>query len=81
MTVDLETIRERVGRGNYFVKSHAVIHASKEGFNEPHMVQAILNGKIIEVYPTEQRVLVCGQANLTESIRIYLHVVCAMFRP
>ncbi len=79
--VDPEIIGERVKRGDYFVKSHAVIHAFKEGFDEKHMVEAVLNGKIIEAYTAEQRVLVCGQAALTESTKIYLHVVCECSDP
>lgn len=81
MDISLETICERVRRGDYFVKSHAVIHASKEGFDERHMVEAILNGKIIETYQTEQRILVCGQAALTENTKVYLHVVCEYSDP
>lgn len=45
------------------------------------MVEAVLNGKIIEEYPDEQRVLICGQAALTESIQIYLHVICEYADP
>ena len=81
MDVKLETICERVRHGGYFVKSHAVIHAFKEGFDEQHMVEAVLNGKIIEDYPTEQRVLICGQVALTETVRVYLHVVCEYADP
>jgi hypothetical protein len=35
-----------------------------------------LNGKIIEEYVDEQRVLVCGATNLDKSTIVYLHVVC-----
>ena len=81
MSTDIEIIRERVRRGDYLIKSHAVAHALKEGFNRKHMVEAILNGKIVEDYPSEQRVLICGQAALTETTRIYLHVVCEYADP
>jgi Domain of unknown function (DUF4258) len=74
--VDIETIRERVRSGNYLVKSHAVQHAIKEGFDRAHMVEAILNGTIIEEYPDDQRALICGQISLVEQQTIYLHVVC-----
>ncbi len=79
--LNLETICERVRRGDYFIKSHAATHAFKEGFDRQHIVEAVLNGKIIEVYPTDQRVLVCGQAALIEHTRIYLHVVCEYSDP
>jgi hypothetical protein len=46
--VDIETIRQRIQQGKYLVKSHAVQHAIKEGFDRNNMVEAILNGKIIE---------------------------------
>lgn len=74
--MDIETIRERVRNGNYLVKSHAVRHALKEGFERIHMVEAILEGTIIEAYPDEQRVLICGKTTLAKTTDIYLHVVC-----
>jgi len=54
----LETIQQRVRHGNYLVKSHAVIHALKEGFDRANMVEAVLNGSIIEDYREARRVLV-----------------------
>lgn len=74
--MDIEAIRQRVRAGNYLAKSHAIQHALKEGFERKHMVEAIFNGKIIEDYPEDQRVLVCSRVNLLENIVIYLHVVC-----
>ena len=41
--MDIEIIRERVRSGNYLVKSHAVQHALKEGFERKHIVETILN--------------------------------------
>jgi len=74
--MSIETIRERVQAGNYLVKSHAVRHALKEGFERKHIVEAILNGKAIEEYPDDQRVLICGSMTITENLGVYLHVVC-----
>ena len=74
--MDIETIREKVRAGNYLVKSHAIQHALKEGFERKHMVEAILNGAIIEAYPDVQQVLICGHSTLLENVVIYLHVVC-----
>jgi len=79
--VDIEIIRERVRAGRYFVRSHAVQHALKEGFERRHMVEAVLQGTIIEEYPDDQRVLVCGQTTLVESVVVYLHVVCEYVDP
>lgn len=74
--MDLETLRERIRKGNYLIKSHAVRYALKEGFDRHHMVEAILAGTIIEEYPNEQRVLVCGNVFLTQHTDMYLHIVC-----
>jgi hypothetical protein len=74
--VDIETIRERVRKGNYLIKGHAVRHALKEGFERTHMVAAILEGAIIEEYPDDQRVLICGKTTLAKTANIYLHIVC-----
>jgi Domain of unknown function (DUF4258) len=63
-------------KGNYLVKMHAVRHALKEGFDRIHMVEAILEGTIIEEYPDDQRVLICGKTNLSKTTVLYLHVVC-----
>jgi hypothetical protein len=40
------------------------------------MVDVILNGQIIEVYPNVKRVLVCGPTALARDVQIYLHIVC-----
>jgi len=74
--VDIEAIRERIRQGHYLIKGHAVRHALKEGFERIHMVEAILEGVIIEEYPDDQRVLICGKTTLAKTTDIYLHVVC-----
>lgn len=79
--MDIETIRERVRKGDYLVKSHAAQHAVKEEFARKHMVEAILTGQIIEDYPNEKRALVCGPISLLETVRVYLHVVCEYVDP
>jgi len=79
--VDIETIQKRVQDGNYLVKSHAIIHALKEGFERQHIIEAVLNGKIIEEYPDSERVLICGNAILAKDVDIYLHVVCEYADP
>lgn len=74
--MDIETIQKRVKAGYYLTRSHAVQHAVKEGFEREHMVEAVLDGKIIETYPDDQRVLICGPTTLSKIPTIYLHVVC-----
>ena len=79
--MNTETIRQRVRAGQYLIKSHAVLHALKEGFERAHMAEAILEGSIIEDYPESQRVLVCGPTTLSQRSTIYLHVVCEFADP
>lgn len=79
--MDIRTIRERVQTGNYLVKSHAILHAQKEGFEVKDMVKAILNGTIIEEYHEDQRALICGHSILLEEVVVYLHVVCEYADP
>lgn len=74
--MNIDELRSRVRHGGYLVKSHAVQHAIKEGFERRHMVDAIMNGEIIEAYPEENRVLVSGRVFLTETVKAYIHVVC-----
>jgi hypothetical protein len=72
----LETIKERVREGHYLVKSHAVIHALKEGFDRVNMVESVLTGKLVEDYSDAKRALLCGRTVLDSSTEIYLHVLC-----
>lgn len=77
--MNIEEIRQRVADGKYLIKLHAVRHALKEGFDRKNMVEAVMNGKIIEDYFDEQRCLVCGATKLTEKTMIYLHIICEYF--
>ena len=79
--MDIETIRNRVRAGNYSIKSHAIQHALKEGFDRAHIVEAILNGTVIEEYPVAQRVLVNGHAKILKDVSVHLHVVCECADP
>ena len=74
--VDITLIRDRVRAGHYLIRSHAVMHALKEGFERKDMVEAILTGSIIEACPDDKRVLICGTTPLTEHVTLYLHIVC-----
>ena len=79
--MNIELVRERVQAGHYLVKSHAVYHALKEGFERKHIVEAILNGRIIEEYPDDQRVLICGSITVAKGSSLYLHVICEYADP
>ena len=65
--MDIKTIQGRIREGNYLTKPHAVQHALKEGFARKHIVEAILNGEIIEEYPEVDRVLICGHSTFGEN--------------
>ena len=79
--MDIQTICGKIQAGNYLVKVHAIQHALKEGFERKHMVEAVLNGTIIETYYEDRRVLICGRSVLSEDVTIYLHVVCEYADP
>ncbi len=48
--MEIEEIRRRVAAGQYLIKSHAVRHALKEGFERGNIIETISNGKVIENY-------------------------------
>lgn len=82
--MDIKTIQDRIREGNYLAKPHAVQHALKEGFARKHIVEAILNGEIIEEYPEVDRVLICGHSTFGENgenTSFYLHIVCEYTHP
>ncbi len=79
--MDIEVIWQRVRDDQYLIKSHAVVHALKEGFDRGHMVEAVLGGTIIEDYADDKRALLCGKTSLSPNVDIYLHVVCEYADP
>lgn len=79
--MDVEIIRERVRTGDYLIRSHVVQHALKEGFERRHIVEAVLNGRIIEEYPDDQRVLICSSTTMAGDLDLHLHVVCEYADP
>lgn len=79
--MDIEIVREKIRAGSYILKSHAALHALKEGFERAHIVEAILEGVIIEEYPHERRMLICGRTTLAQNVNLYLHAVCEYVDP
>ena len=67
--MDFEIIKEKVRAGNYFVGSHAFRHSVAEDFSPKLIAQAVLNGTVLEEYPDDERVLICGQVKLEEKIQ------------
>lgn len=72
----LKEIQHLVQLGKFRIKRHSLPHRLKEGFSAADMVQAVMNGKVIEEYPERNRCLVCDRALLTKGTKIWLHVVC-----
>ncbi|MFN0121179.1 MAG: DUF4258 domain-containing protein [Blastocatellia bacterium] len=81
MRIDIAEIQRRVRDGNYLIRAHAVSHALKEGFDRRQMVDAVLNGAMIEEYPEDLRVLICGRVKISMSVEVFLHVVCEYADP
>ena len=79
--MDIEIIRQRIRDDRYLIKSHALVHALKEGFDRKHMVEAVLVGTVIEDYTDDQRALICGKTSLARNVDVYLHVVCEYADP
>jgi len=79
--MDIENLWERIRAGNYLTRSHAVQHALKEGFERKHIIEAVIQGKIIEAYSDDQRALICGKTTLADGTKTYLHVVCEYVDP
>ncbi len=61
----IEEIRHRIAQGKYLIKTHAIQHALKEGFERKNMLEAVGKGKVFENYPQEQRLLICETTELT----------------
>jgi hypothetical protein len=74
--IDIESIRHFILSESYSIKSHAARHIIEEGFTEENVVEAILNGRIIEEYPDEKRCLICGTAHIAPKTKISLHLIC-----
>jgi len=71
--VELEAIQDLVRQRKLRITAHAFSEASKDGVRARDIVQALLQGKLVEHYPDRKRMLISGQmitANLP------LHVVC-----
>lgn len=79
--MEIETLRDKIRAGEYLVKSHAIQHALKEGFDRKHMTEAILNGAIIEEYHDDKRVLICGSSTLIEDVTTKMHIICEYSDP
>ena len=71
----LHNIQAAVKSGNYVVRSHVVNHMITEDFRETHIIEAIENGTILELYADESRCLIKGTFQLSKKGKESLHVV------
>ena len=71
----LEDLQDLIWGGRYSVKLHAAQHARAEGFTEADIVETLLNGRELAVYPQDQRMLLLGYINVSKYLKIPLHVV------
>ena len=63
--------------GRYRTKIHAVRHMIEEGFSEKDVVCVLTgDGKILESYEDDTRVLIYGHFTMEGDVRLPLHIVC-----
>ncbi len=77
----LEHLRPLIREGSYRIGSHANKHAMCEGFSEQDMVEVMLTGNELLHYWQDKRILVLGYIELSESVKIPLHVVMEYTKP
>ncbi len=73
-------IRDLASRQNFRLTRHAAEELADENVTVDEMIQAILNGNIIEDYPNHKRGACCLVNGTTEGGRP-LHIVCTSGKP
>jgi Domain of unknown function (DUF4258) len=71
----LEDLQDLIWGGRYSVKPHAARHARAEGFTETDIVETLLHGRELAVYPEDNRMLLLGYIPVSQTLKIPLHVV------
>lgn len=74
--MELAQIKALVTEGKYTFCEHTMVHGLEDGFEKVHCIGAMLDGRELERYVDECRVLILGWAHLTTKTLIPLHVVC-----
>lgn len=77
----LEDLKPLIKLGKYRIGSHAIRHARCEGFSEQDMIGTLLYGKELLRYKEDQRLLVLGHIQVSETVKIPLHVVAEYATP
>lgn len=78
---NLAELRPLVKQGKYRIASHAVKHASCEGFTERDIVATVMYGRELMRYPLDERLLVLGWLPVSALVKIPLHVVLEYRKP
>lgn len=73
--MDINAIKEYINNKRYSFRSHTVRHMIEEGFEEHHIIEALLSGKVLEEYSDEERKLILGFFNFTSETSCPPHVV------
>lgn len=71
----LERLRKSVERGAYSLRPHVFLHAYEEGFEERHVVEALVRFTVLEAHPEQARCLICGRFRWSEQASDHLHIV------
>lgn len=75
--MDTSILREKLRKGDYKLSNHALIKRGLRKFTDDDIVDAILQGEIIEDYPDDPRGKSCLILGETKDDRP-LHVVCGL---
>ena len=70
----IEAIKAKVRNSEYFMSQHAIRESAKDGLADEDIEKAVLNGMIIEEYPSDPRgksCLICGSIKEDK----FVHVV------
>ena len=74
--MDLGDIQEKIENGRFRLSLHAELEAETDNLNIAQIVEAILNGKILEQYDDTGRGHSCLIVGFTDEVPI--HIVCGM---
>jgi hypothetical protein len=75
--MDIQPILDQVRSGMYYWRQHALQRSLERGIREEEVVQALLNGEIIEEYPDDKygpSCLVLGRTSAGRPV----HVHCSL---
>ena len=75
--MDLQSIQETLHRGAYYWRQHAIQRSIERAITEEEVVEALMNGEIIEEYPEDKYGPSCLILGRTQAGRP-LHVQCSL---